>query len=155
MTRHRLSKPLILVFSSMMCFDTDIAVPENLLPVLGLLRHTHPDLHGLLVAEAQLHLRAKRYKDARHLLEDGDVRYPGIAEIKATLAMTLFMQRDALWEAYANEARALQPEDGVSEMLATLDKLVQRLRTGEGSAENAAPDLPQPRLDAVLLGVRC
>jgi predicted Zn-dependent protease len=149
----RLSKSLTDVFTSVLLVGREAAKPTQALAVLRLLRQVNPAMPDIAAFEAQQHLRAKRYRAARELLEEAEAANPQNSLLKAMLAVTLFMQGDPMWEAYVKEARQLPPHELATSLLKALEAALNREHTPSG-AEPEAPQSPG-LLPEMLFGVRC
>jgi len=81
--------------------------------ILALIAAIAPDRPEIVAAQARNLMFAKNYTEARTLLSRAESSHPTNPVIKAMLAMCMYIQRDGLWEAYAEEALA-QPEDAIA-----------------------------------------
>jgi thioredoxin-like negative regulator of GroEL len=81
--------------------------------ILALIAAIAPDRPEIVAAQARNLMFAKNYAEARTLLARAEATHPRNPVIKAMLAMCMYIQRDGLWEAYAEEALA-QPEDAIA-----------------------------------------
>lgn len=117
---NSLLKLLFAIFSIGTDMEADAA--GDALAVLRLLRQQRPAAPEVTVAEALQLLRTGDAVAARLLLEEADTLHPGHPFVKASLALTLFGQRDSLWEAYVNEVKALPHDDQAMAIVAGIDK---------------------------------
>jgi thioredoxin-like negative regulator of GroEL len=115
---NSLLKLLFAIFS----IGTELDAADDTLAVLRLLRQQRPAAPEVIVTEALQILQAGDAVAARLLLEEADSLHPGNAFVKASLALTLFGQRDSLWEAYVNEVKALPHDDQAMAIVAGIDK---------------------------------
>ncbi|MGN6525062.1 MAG: HrpB1 family type III secretion system apparatus protein [Burkholderiaceae bacterium] len=108
--------------------------------ILAVMAASVPDRPEIIAAQARNLLIARQYPEARDLLTEAEAKHPRNAVIKALLAMCMFVQKDSLWEAYAEEALAL-PRDavalGIVEMLSRTSG--RALRGLEARAEPSTP----------------
>jgi len=81
--------------------------------ILALIAALAPGRPEIVAAQARNLMLAKNYTEARALLSRAEASHPTNPVIKAMLAMCMYIQRDGLWEAYAEEALA-QPEDAIA-----------------------------------------
>lgn len=81
--------------------------------ILALIAALAPGRPEIVAAQARNLMFAKNYAEARTLLASAEATHPRNPVIKAMLAMCMYIQRDGLWEAYAEEALA-QPEDATA-----------------------------------------
>jgi len=109
--------------------------------ILALIAALAPGRPEIVAAQARNLMFAKNYAEARTLLARAEATHPRNPVIKAMLAMCMYIQRDGLWEAYAEEALA-QPEDatarGIVEAIAkvsghTLSGLAPKAETVDAS----------------------
>ncbi len=82
----------------------------RLLAVMSAIAPGRPEI---VAAQARNLMFAKNYADARSLLASTEAEHPKNAVIKSMLAMCMYIQKDGLWEAYAEEALAL-PRDAIA-----------------------------------------
>jgi hypothetical protein len=108
----------------------------------------------IAVCEAHQHMREKRYRTAREVLEEADAAMPGHSVLKAMLALAHFAQGDALWQAYAEEARRLPPHASATQLLGELDAALTRLKSPTQDAEEPT-GLSLVPAELMALGLRC
>lgn len=123
MTSAPTDKPLVEALAAVFYVGSDIEADEQTLAVLRAIRRLRPDSPKLAVVEAQQMIERGDLQSARLLLDDADQRSPNTPIVKAMLALVLQQQRNGLWQAYAQEARNLPPDDKVSSILDCLDRI--------------------------------
>jgi hypothetical protein len=81
--------------------------------LLAVMAAVAPGRPEIIAAQARNLMFAKNYGDARNLLARAEAEHAGNAVIKSMLAMCMYIQKDGLWQAYAEEALAL-PRDAIA-----------------------------------------
>ena len=112
---------------------------DEVLMLMRLLRHLQPGLTDLVVVQAWQMMQAGQMKTARRMLEELDGANPGLPSVKAALAAVLFFSNESLWQAYANEVRALPHDDDALKIVGAL----------EASAEMQA----DPNISRMMFGI--
>lgn len=131
-------QPLVEALVAIFSLGSELAADDQTLQVLRAIRRLRPQLHQLALVEAQQLVEARDLAGARLLLEDLDARQPDNAMVKAMMAMVLQQQRDGLWQAFAQDARALPPDPRAQVIIDSLDR-ISRGAPYEGPAEDALP----------------
>jgi predicted Zn-dependent protease len=135
-----------------------IDATDDVMAVLKVLRAARPLEPLLAMTEAMQLIKQGHRNAARMTLEEADANIPGNAIVKAALAWVLAGQGDGLWQAYADEVRALPPEDIALRMIASIEKSVHNESDEpEADGTSAAPaGLPDGALAPyMLMGVAC
>lgn len=140
MTHHQLPKGQLQILANVFVLGIDFGVPEDSHAVLKVLRHAKPDMPGLAASEARFRIHEGDMHGARALLETADAAHSGTPIIKAMLALCLYLQRDGLWQAYAEETRALGDKNATS-IVDSLDAISRGVR--EKALPDSAVDVPE------------
>lgn len=118
--------------------------------ILALIAAIAPDRPEIVAAQARNLMFAKNYAEARTLLANAEATHPGNPVIKAMLAMCMYIQRDGLWEAYAEEALA-QPDNAIARgIVEAIAKVSGRNLSGLAPKAEAADASPY-----AFLGMAC
>jgi len=125
MTSALSDKPLVDALAAIFYAGCELEDNPHTLPVLRLIRKLRPHSPKLAVVEAQQLIEGNDLQGARQLLEEADERSPDTPIVKAMLALVLQQQRDGLWDAYAQEARKLLPDDRTLSILDSLDRMAR------------------------------
>jgi len=118
MPAPRLPRAQVDILASVFALGSEIGCHGDIGAVLKPLAAMAPDSPRIVAAEARMLVQENDLPGARALLEAAEARHPSSAVLKAMLAFCLFLQRDGLWETYAEEAMAL-PEDPVARGIVT------------------------------------
>lgn len=125
MTSAPPDKPLVDAFAAVFYVGSDIEADEQTLAVLRAIRRLRPDSPKLAVVEAQQLVESGDLQSARLLLDHADQHSPDTPIVKAMLALVLQQQRNGLWQAYAQEARNLLPDEKALSILECLDRIAR------------------------------
>ena len=123
--------------------------------VLRVLATARPNLPQIAAAEARLRLQCCDFTGARNLLEDAERASPGSALIKAMLALTLFMQGDGLWHAYAGDVRALPFDESANAIVDAIERAGGTEPDPTAGAADAELDEPGPTAWMPVIGLAC
>jgi len=142
-TAQPADKPLVDALAAVFYAGSDLEDDEQTLTVLRAIRRLRPNSPKLVVVEAQQLIECNDLQGARRLLDEADERIPNTPLVKAMLALVLQQQRNGLWQAYAQDARNLQPDDKALSILDYLDRIArgdpfEKPEDEEAAAEPAA-----------------
>lgn len=155
-----LDKSVLYLLAEVFCLSNGLRANEDALAVVRVLRTLRPLAPEFAVAEAlQLNHDSGR-RVALLVLEEADARCPGNALVKATLALILYGQRDSLWQAYADEVKALPPNDKALAIVASIEKAVRNEPDDPGDTDSSAEAQTPAQFGATYLpylqmGVPC
>jgi thioredoxin-like negative regulator of GroEL len=128
------------LFAAVYSIASEIAPRNDVATVLKLMSAVHPNLPQLAAAEARILIHAGDFSSARSLLERTEHKHPGNAVIKAMLSFTLFLQKDGLWETYAEEAIALPADAAARGIVDALEAATgKQIRKASNDAHGAGP----------------
>ena len=134
-----------------------LGATDDVMAVLTVLRMVRPLEPLLVMTEAMQLLQQGHPNAARMTLEEADEHIPGSAVVKAALAWVLASQGDGLWQAYADEVKALPADDVALHMVASVERSV-RNEPDEAGRDAPAPSTADPNpacLPYMQLGVAC
>jgi len=157
MTTAQPDKPLVDALAAVFYVGSDLEEDEQTLTVLRAIRRLRPNSPKLAVVEAQQLIECGDLQGARRLLDEADERSPDTPIVKAMLALVLQQQRNGLWQAYAQEARNLAPDDKAVSILDYLDRIArgdpfEEIEPEEAEAEPAAT---MPFVMSRYMGMAC
>jgi predicted Zn-dependent protease len=157
MTTELLDISLRKLFAAVLRVGTHMEDADDAMAILKVLRAARPLEPLLVMTEAMQLLQQGHRNAARMTLEEADAAIPGSAVVKATLAWVLANQGDGLWQAYADEVKALPPEDIALRMIASIEKSV-RNESDETDRDAETPFTAGPNeayLSYMRMGVAC
>jgi predicted Zn-dependent protease len=134
-----------------------LGATDDAMAVLKVLRMARPLEPLLVMTEAMQLLQQGHPNAARMTLEEADECMPGSAVVKAALAWVLASQGDGLWQAYADEVKALPADDVALRMVASIEKSV-RNESDEDDRDAQTPSMADPNpayLSYTQMGVAC
>jgi hypothetical protein len=157
MTTELIDLSLRKLFLGALRVGTHMGATDDVLAVLKVLRVARPLEPLLAMTEAMQLLQQGHHSAARMTLEEADASIPGSAVVKAALAWVLANQGDGLWQAYADEVKALPPEEIALRMVASIEKSVRN--ESDEADSNADAQLTAGPKEAYLsymqMGVAC
>jgi type III secretion protein HrpB1 len=157
MTSVQTDKPLVDALAAVFYAGSELEEDEQTLIVLRAIRRLRPHSPKLAVVEAQQLVSNGDLQGARQLLDEADGRSPNTPIVKAMLALVLQQQRNGLWQAYAQEARSLMPDDKALSILDCLDRIARGDPFKESEAEQPKleTEATSPFLMSRYMGVAC
>jgi len=134
-----------------------LGAADDAMAVLKVLRMARPLEPLLIMTEAMQLLQQGHRNAARMTLQEADERIPGSAVVKAAMAWVLASQGDGLWQAYADEVKALPADDVALRMVASIEKSVRNEPDdADSDAQTGFMADPDPAcLSYMQLGVAC
>jgi thioredoxin-like negative regulator of GroEL len=155
-TTPELPRRLVRLLANVYVLAGEVPNDGGALAIVRLLRIVAPMLPQLDLLEAQELLVVRNFAAARQLLEQSDAAAPGNAMAKALLAVTLYRQRDRMWEFYCNEVNSLPPDPKALRMIALIEKASRNepIEEEEAGEKEAAAAEPAPHAYAHF-GVAC
>jgi Bacterial type III secretion protein (HrpB1_HrpK) len=158
MPTPQLDKSLLYLLNDLFLLANDLPQANgDAAAVVHVLRTVRPQASAFVVAEAlQLQNEAGR-RTARLLLAEAEMRFPADPLVKAGLALTLFGQKDSLWQVYAEEVRSLPPHPQALAIVASIEKVVRNdPAEAKDSIEPQVPaELGTAYLPYLQMGVPC
>lgn len=125
--------------------------PSDRQCILTLISLVRPESPEVLVSQSMEFIQARKFSDARSLLEAAIVVRPEFAQFKALLAWTLFSVGDGQWQTHAEETLALTPDGPSMKLIDALCKV-----SGiELRGFDVAPSEPKGDYVAGVYGIAC
>jgi len=150
MTTPHLPQAQLDLFTVLFMLGNSIGSERDTRAILELLNRVRPDLPLIAASLARQINLCGDYQSSRLLLEEADRQGTAHPVVKAMLALTLFSQGDRLWEAYAGEVKAMEPDEIALGIVNAMEKVLRGESHADGDAEPSTESTPA---NAVLFDV--